>query len=68
MNNLTRGVLVVAALLAGTIIATIYAIQERRILNPVVNKMFQRFEMLSYTSVFPMVTFALDAFSKARNS
>lgn len=67
-DNMTRGVLVLAALLAGTIIATIYAIQERRIISPVVNKMLQRFEMLSYVSVFPIVAFALDAFSKARNS
>ena len=67
-DNLIRGVLVVAALVAGTIIATIYAIQERRIISPVVNKMLQRFETLSYTAVFPMVAFALDLFSKAQNS
>lgn len=67
-DNLTRGVLVLAALLAGTIIATIYAVQERRIISPVVNKMLQRFETLSYVAVFPMVAFALDAFSKAQNS
>lgn len=67
VDNLTRAILILAALMVATIIATIYAVQERRIISPVVNKMLQNFERLTYASVFPMVAFAMDAFTKARN-
>lgn len=67
VENMTRALLILAALLSATVIATIYAVQERKIISPVVNKILQNFERLTYASVFPMVAFAMDAFSKARN-
>ncbi len=66
-DNLTRSILVLTVLLASSVVATVYAVQERRILSPVVNKALQTVEALTYTSVFPLVAFAMDAFSKARN-
>lgn len=67
VDNLALAVLVAATLLTAAVVATVYAVQERRIISPVVNRALQVVESLTYVSVFPIVAFAMDAFSKARN-
>lgn len=65
-NNTLRGVIAVAILLAATAVATIMAIQERRIVSPIVTKVLELIERVLFVVPVPLVIVAMDLFSKVR--
>ena len=57
---------VIGILVLGTLIATVYSIQQRRIVSPVVNRLLERIEWLLYAAPLVYVVLAMDLFQKAR--
>lgn len=55
-----------AILLAATAVATIMAIQERRIVSPIVTKVLELIERVLFVVPVPLVIVAMDLFSKVR--
>ena len=65
-DNQLRAAIVIGILVLGTLIATVYSIQQRRIVSPVVNRLLERIEWLLYAAPLVYVVLAMDLFQKAR--
>ncbi|AGB27145.1 type VII secretion integral membrane protein EccD (plasmid) [Mycobacterium sp. JS623] len=65
-DNQLRAAIVIGILVLGTLIATVYSIQQRRIVSPVVNRLLERVEWLLYAAPLVYVVLAMDLFQKAR--
>ena len=65
-DNTMRGAIALGFLAAAMLLATLFAIQERRIVSPIVTKVIELFEKLLFVAPLPFVVFAMDLYSKAR--
>lgn len=65
-DNAIRGAMALGILSIGMFVATIFAIQERRIVSPIVTKAIEVFERMLFWTPLPFVIVAMDLYSKAR--
>lgn len=67
-DNALRAGLTLAILVFGTLIATIYAIQQRQIVSPIVTKLFEIIERLLYASPLVFLVFIMELREKAQGA
>ncbi|MUM03268.1 type VII secretion integral membrane protein EccD [Mycobacterium sp. CBMA 213] len=65
-DNTLRGAIALGILLVAMVVATINAVQQRRINSPIVLKVIETVERILYVSPLPFIAFAMDLYSKAR--
>ncbi|WP_100514044.1 type VII secretion integral membrane protein EccD [Mycobacteroides abscessus] len=66
-TNALQAAVILAGLALGLLIATIYAVQQRRVASPILKRAFEYFEKLVYWSPLVWLVFAMDLYSKIRN-
>lgn len=66
-HNQTRMFTNVALIVFGAIVASVFAVQKRRINSPIVMKMFEYVEVLLFASLLPYLVLAMDLYQKVRS-
>jgi type VII secretion integral membrane protein EccD len=65
-GNTIQSAVCIAILLAGTVIAAVYSIQQRHIVSPIITRGMELFERILYASPLVYVVLAMDLYQKAR--
>ncbi len=65
-NNLSQAIAAVATLLIASTFAAIWAVQERRIVSPIISRILEIFERLLYLAPWSLLILAMDLAQKVR--
>lgn len=66
-DNLAQAIAALTALAAASVFATIWSVQERRLVSPITTRILEIIERLLYLAPWPLLIIAMDLFQKAQS-